>query len=150
MTKKTHEEVVAALEEIEQALTGHGIGLHILEDRVELVTNKEVAASLVESINAEEEQLSKTALETLTIIAYLGPITRADVDVIRGVDSRRMLHLLLRRDLVERRGKKGASHMYAPTTLTLRQLGVKSVKELPNYDEVKSDPKLLNVFGDDN
>jgi segregation and condensation protein B len=85
-----------------------------------------------------EGDLSPSATETLAIISYLGPISRAAINEIRGVDSSYTLHQLLLRELVERfpNPKRANTFLYNISFKFLNHLGVASVKDLPNYEEL--------------
>jgi segregation and condensation protein B len=83
-------------------------------------------------------RLSRAQLETLAILAYRQPVTRPEVDDIRGVDSGPVLKLLLERDLVRILGKKdepGRPMIYGTTTAFLELFGLKSLKDLPTLRE---------------
>ena len=77
---------------------------------------------------------SRAVMETLAIIAYRQPLTRAQVDAIRGVDSSGTLRVLLTRDLVSEAGRRetvGRPILYATTSIFLQQFGLTSLTELP-------------------
>ena len=83
---------------------------------------------------ATATRLSKAALETLAVVAYRQPVSRAQVSEIRGVDSERALHTLERRELVEEVGRapgSGSAVLYGTTPLFLEKLGVAGLDELP-------------------
>jgi segregation and condensation protein B len=83
-------------------------------------------------------RLTRAQVETLAIIAYRQPITRPEVDDIRGVDSGPVLKLLLERDLVRILGKKdepGRPLLYGTTTVFLEFFGLRSLKDLPTLEE---------------
>jgi segregation and condensation protein B len=83
-------------------------------------------------------RLSRAQVETLAILAYRQPVTRPEVDDIRGVDSGPVLKLLLERDLVRILGKKdepGRPMIYGTTTAFLELFGLKSLKDLPTLRE---------------
>ena len=83
-------------------------------------------------------RLSRAQVETLAIVAYRQPITRPEIDDIRGVDSGATLKLLLERDLVRILGKKdepGRPILYGTTTQFLEFFGLKSLKDLPTLRE---------------
>jgi segregation and condensation protein B len=103
LLNKTEEEIKAALIFLRGALNERGITLVQLEDEVTLGTSKE-ASELIESLTKEEltKDLGKAGLETLSIILYQGPISRAEIDYIRGVNSQFILRNLLIRGLIER------------------------------------------------
>lgn len=86
-------------------------------------------------------KLSRAALETLAIVAYKQPIARADIDVLRGVDSDAPIRTLQNRDLIEVAGRAdtvGKPLLYGTTQEFLRYFGLKQVKDLPGADELAS------------
>ena len=81
--------------------------------------------------------LSPSALETLAIVAYKQPVTRADVAAIRGVNSDSVLNSLLEKGLVSIAGRKaGRSLLFSTTDAFLQQFGLKDTSELPSFDEI--------------
>ena len=87
--------------------------------------------------------LSPSALETLAIVAYKQPVTRADVAAIRGVNSDSVLNSLLEKGLVRIAGRKaGRSLLFSTTDEFLQQFGLKDASELPSLDEID---ELLNT-----
>ena len=81
--------------------------------------------------------LSPSALETLAIVAYKQPITRADVAALRGVNSDSVLNSLLEKGLVRIAGRKaGRSLLFSTTDEFLQQFGLKDASELPSLDEI--------------
>ncbi len=86
-----------------------------------------------------KEKLSKPALETLAIIAYKQPVTRADVEVIRGVNSDGVVAHLLEKELIKLGGRKevpGRPFLYETTKQFLEYFGLKSLEVLPNLEEL--------------
>ena len=87
--------------------------------------------------------LSPSALETLAIVAYKQPVTRADVAALRGVNSDSVLNSLLEKGLVRIAGRKaGRSLLFSTTDEFLQQFGLKDASELPSLDEID---ELLNT-----
>lgn len=87
-----------------------------------------------------EIKLSSPAMETLTIIAYRQPITRAEVEAIRGVQSTEMLKHLLERSLIRIAGQEetlGRPYLYETTKLFLELFGLQNLKDLPFADELR-------------
>ena len=81
--------------------------------------------------------LSPSALETLAIVAYKQPVTRADVAAIRGVNSDSVLNSLLEKGLVRIAGRKaGRSLLFSTTDEFLQQFGLKDASDLPSLDEI--------------
>ncbi len=89
---------------------------------------------------SKSKGLSNSALEVLAIIAYKQPITKLDIEQIRGVNSEGPLQSLIERDLVEVKGKLekiGRPQIYGTTDVFLRSFGFKSLGDLPKIDEFK-------------
>ncbi len=122
------------------ALTGRGLTLIEEGEAVMLGTNKE-ATALIEKIRKEElsRDLGKAGLETLTIVLYQGPLSRADIDYIRGVNSSFILRALLIRGLVERVANPTDSRgfLYQPSFDLLAHLGVSRREDLPEFASVR-------------
>lgn len=94
-----------------------------------------------------ENRLSRAALETLSIVAYSQPVTRAEVEAIRGVSADGMIRFLLDRELVKEVGKKeapGRPVQYGTTKEFLKYFRLGSIAELPRLDELERDR-----FGED-
>lgn len=132
------DEVKKALGELQNFYTDRGIVLVDDGESVVFGTHKE-ASSFIEQLQKEElsRELGRAGLETLSIILYKGPVSRREVDYIRGVNSGFIIRNLLIRGLVERtEGEAGErSFSYKPTLELLRHLGVKNREELPEYGE---------------
>jgi segregation and condensation protein B len=107
-----------------------------------LGTSKELSP-LIEKLTKDEltRDLGKAGLETLSIVLYQGPLARADIDYIRGVNSQFILRALLIRGLVERidNPKDARSYLYKPTLDLLSHLGVSKIADLPEYEQVRKD-----------
>ncbi len=140
--KITEEQVKTALAELEKSLQGRGLTLVQTDTEVMLGTANELSP-LIEQLTKEElsRDLGKAGLETLSIILYQGPISRADIDYIRGVNSQFILRNLLIRGLAERidNPKDARSYLYKTTLDLLAHLGVSKIEELPEYEKVRAD-----------
>ena len=136
------EEIDAAIETLSENLKGRGVTLVLKDDEVMLRTSPETSA-IIEKITKDDlsKDLGKSSLETLSIILYNNPISRRDIEYIRGVKSSFILRSLLMRGLVERvpDPKDSRSHLYRPTFDTLGFLGLSQVADLPEYDKTKSE-----------
>lgn len=134
--------ITSGLDELEQSLKGRGLSLVRDEEEVMLGTAKELS-SLIEQLTKDElsRDLGKAGVETLSIVLYQGPISRADIDYIRGVNSQFILRNLLIRGLVERvdNPKDARSFLYKPTLALLSHLGVTKIADLPEYEQVRAD-----------
>ena len=112
-----------------------GIRISYLGDAFKLTTkkeHKEYYQRLIET--PESNTLSPAALETLAIIAYNQPITRAEIDEMRGVNNVHMIRKLLAKDLIKEVGKStmpGRPNLYGTTSEFLDYFGLSSIKELP-------------------
>jgi segregation and condensation protein B len=144
------ETLEGALRELKERLSGQGLCLLELENEVELGTAPE-ASSLIEQIAKEElsRELGKAALETLTLIIYQGPISRPEIDQVRGVNSSFILRNLMVRGLVERvtDGKDSRRFLYKPTMDLLQYLGVEKIENIPEYTNVQQE---INNFLENN
>jgi segregation and condensation protein B len=142
------EEIRVALDELGKNLEGRGICLVQSDDEIMLGTSRE-ASEIIEAITREElsRDLGKAGLETLTIILYKHPVSKREIDYIRGVNSGFIIRNLLIRGLVERTGSKEGerSYFYKPTLELLSFMGLKETRELPEYENVLSE---LNEFED--
>ncbi len=100
-----------------------------------------VAAALVERVRKEEysRDIGRAGLEALAAVLYRGPLTRAEIDFIRGVNSSQTLRTLTLRGLLRRvpNPRDERSYLYEPTTELLAQLGVASTSALPEYGAVR-------------
>jgi segregation and condensation protein B len=130
------------LEEALQELREMGGGIALVDDggEVELRTTPE-AAELVERVRKEEyaRDLGRAGAEALAAILYRGPLTRSEIDFIRGVNSSQTLRTLTMRGLVRKipNPKDERSFLYEPTTELLAHLGVSRAQELPEYAHVR-------------
>ena len=128
-----------------------GITLKLLGNKYKLVTkaqNKEYIKKLTEEVS---NTLSKSALETLAIIAYNPKITRAEIEAIRGVNSDGTIYKLLEFNLIENVGKAdlpGRPTMYATTPNFLKMFGMSSLEELPELPKYKLDENQQLVIDD--
>lgn len=134
------DEAARALAVLEEQLAGVGLVLQRLdEDQVQLITAPRFAPVVQRFLGLERTvRLSQAALETLAIIAYRQPVTRADLDAVRGVDSSGVLQTLIARGLVEPVGRLatvGNPIQYGTTPEFLRFFGLASLNDLPPVTE---------------
>lgn len=128
--------------EYEKTLSGAERGLILVRigDRVQLSTKPELNHALADFVKSElSEELSPASLEVLSLIAYLGPVSRSKLEYIRGVNSSFILRSLLIRGLIDRHldPANSLAYLYSPTFELLEHLGVKSLEELPEYQKFK-------------
>lgn len=118
-----------------------GISLVEVADGIQLVTNKKYynyVSKFVE--NNKKENLSASALEVLSIIAYNSKITKSEIESIRGTNSDSQVSKLIEYGLVEEVGRlkvPGRPAIFSVTNEFLRSMGIKSVSELPDYEKMK-------------
>ena len=127
----------ARLGDLEVSLRTRGIRLLIDGDRVELATAPEGGAMVARYIGADAVRLSPASLETLAIVAYRQPVTRAAIDRIRGVDSDYTIRTLLHRRLIVELGRSdapGRPFLYGTGFEFLERFGLTSLEELPMLD----------------
>ncbi|MCS6918830.1 MAG: SMC-Scp complex subunit ScpB [Fimbriimonadales bacterium] len=134
-TGESAEAIEAALQALQTELAAHGaIQLVRLAGGYQLATKPEYAFYIARLLNPAQKRLSKAALETLAIIAYEQPITQAQIDALRGVDSSHTVRQLLARGLVQELGHKdapGKPILYGVTPNFLHYFGLSSLEELP-------------------
>lgn len=126
--------VDARLGDLEVALRDRGIRLLIDGDRVELATAPEAGALVARYVGADAVRLSPASLETLAIVAYRQPVTKAAIERIRGVDSDYTIRTLLHRRLVVELGRSdapGRPFLYGTGFEFLERFGLTSLEELP-------------------
>lgn len=124
--------------EIEARKDKSGLVIRRLEDKIQLATRTEYGGLLRDMFGEKNEKALSTAmLETLSIIAYKQPVTRGDIEEIRGVNTSYTLNLLVERALVEEAGRKdtlGRPILYRTSEAFLRQFGIASLEELPEIE----------------
>ncbi len=142
----SEDEIANGLNELEANLATRGVRLLRKGDEVLLGTAPDASAQIEALIKDElAKDLGKAGLETLSIVLYRGPISRADIDYIRGVNSTFVLRNLLIRGLVERvaHPTDQRAYLYQATFELLGYLGVTRIEELPEYTEVNSEINAL-------
>lgn len=130
-------EIKKELDEMLPFYENRGFILIMSEDKASLLT-AEISNNIIENISnsKEEKELSKQALETLSIIIYKGMIAKAEIDYIRGVNSVFILRNLLIRGLIEKNlnKKDRRSPLYSVTHDAMSFLGISKKSELPQFD----------------
>jgi len=127
--------VHALLWELQQDYAGRGIQIQTLAGGYQLCTRPELALYVQRFLRLDHrEPLSQAALETLAIVAYRQPITRAEIEAVRGVRSDHILERLLERHLIRDVGRKqalGRPILYGTTEGFLRYFGLRDLGDLP-------------------
>jgi segregation and condensation protein B len=144
LKKVKESELTAALEQLaqEHEAAGRSYRLVCVAEAWQFVTQPEYAPWLkaLVGVKARPPRLSQPALETLAIIAYRQPITRAEVEQIRGVSVDGVMQTIMERGLVEVTGRAevvGRPPTYGTTALFLEYFGLRSLAELPAADELR-------------
>ncbi|MDD5252134.1 MAG: SMC-Scp complex subunit ScpB [Patescibacteria group bacterium] len=145
------EEVLQALDEIAERFNREGSGVRLLRngEEVQLATAPDAAKTVQDFLKDETTgEMTKPSLEALTIIAYRGPVAKAELEQIRGVNCSLILRNLMLRGLVETTGGEAGDPRtsYRVTMDFLRFLGVSSVEELPDYEKLHSHENVTRVL----
>ena len=144
--KEVEENLIALSEQYRQS--GGGLRLALNNNSAQMVSAPE-NADLVKQYLKEDlsGELTEPSLETLTIIAYRQPITKAELEQIRGVNCSLILRNLLIRGLVEAEySKERAITVYAVTLDFLKFLGISSTAELPDFEKLNSNEDLQKIL----
>lgn len=149
-------ECASLVAEMKKTLENDGRGLQLVgggaagkdqgETKVQLATKPEFNTILENFVREElSEDLTPASLEALSIIAYLGPISRARIEYLRGVNSLVILRSLMIRGLIERvpDPERASGYLYQPTFDLMKQLGLQGKEDLPEFARFQD---LLKVF----
>ncbi len=138
------EDILAAAKELadEYSFNRRGVRILKLDNKLQMCSSPEYAGIISKALEQRKPpMLSQPALETLAVIAYFQPVTRAYIDQVRGVDSSYTVGVLLDRGLIERCGKldvPGRPSLLRTTDVFLRTMGVSSLEELPELPDISS------------
>lgn len=136
-----------ALAEVADKLADTGLALVMTDQSAELATSPGVADFLAAFLALETQGLTRAAAETLALVAYCGPLTRYEVDSLRGVDSRRTLRGLTHAGLLWRRPGQGRAAAYSVSEEFLRGAGVTRREDLPNFAELSAHQGVARLLG---
>ncbi|MFH0780054.1 MAG: SMC-Scp complex subunit ScpB [Parcubacteria group bacterium] len=143
------EEATQILEELKAKYNFQESGVQIIQtgDEYQMVTNPDAGALVKKFINEDMTgELTPASLEALTVIAYRGPISKAELEQIRGVNCSLILRNLLIRGLIKMdEDKTKMNFFYSATVDFLKYLGINSVNELPDYQTLHQ-TETLNQF----
>jgi len=146
-TKESIENITLAISALEKRLeTTSGLRIARLGEgeklEICLVTAPEGKSLITQLVEHElQTDIGKAGIETLTIVAYMGPISRADIEYVRGVQSQFILRNLLVRDLIEKSDdpKDERRSLYSATFDLLAHLGITKIEDLPDFDKVRTE-----------
>ena len=140
---RTPHAVADAVTALAEQLRARGLMVQHHGDEFQLVTRPEVAWAVQRALQPEKPtRLSRPALETLAIVAYRQPVTRASIEAVRGVSCEAVLDSLERRGLVvevERQDTPGRPRLFGTTLRFLQIVGLESIDALPALDDLDGD-----------
>jgi segregation and condensation protein B len=125
-----------------------GIVIVLQDGNVQMTTAPETAEQVAAFLKTEQTgELTRPALETLTIIAYRGPVSKSEIELIRGVNCSLILRNLMIRGLVEEAGEtETGSPIYQVTIDFLKFLGITDIAQLPDYQELNENVHLKELL----
>ena len=129
-----------------------GINVITYKNKVQLCSNPEIVENISEILNPiRERSLTKAAMETVAIVAYKQPVTRIDIENIRGVNCDYAIQLLQANNLIEVVGRKdtvGKPVLFGTTDNFLKRFELNSIEELPNYNELLDRIRVIHSDGE--
>ena len=138
------DDILAAAKELSDEYSFGMRGMRILRlgDKLQMCSSPEYASLISKALEQRKPpMLSQPALETLAVVAYFQPVTRAYIDQVRGVDSSYTVGVLIDRGLIERCGRldvPGRPSLLRTTDVFLRTMGVSRLEELPELPDISS------------
>lgn len=139
------DKIIVAVKELKEDFQSRGLRLIEKDNRLQIITAPE-AGKYVEKLVAGhlKEELSDAALETLSAISYLGPISKAETEELRGVNCAFSLRNLLIRGLIEKvENHSGKASLYKTSFDFMKKLGIQEEKDLPEYEKYREEIKAL-------
>jgi segregation and condensation protein B len=139
LSKKECQQEVKKLEKFYQE-NNSGLALIHKKDKIQLASGKEHAEIISNFLNKQlSEKLSRAALEILAVIAYRGPISRSEIEFVRGVNCSYTLRNLAMRGLIEKKEnpENTRSFLYEVSFDFMKHLGITKIEELPDYKTLK-------------
>lgn len=147
-------EINKCLDSLKEKYNNEDSGVNIIQykNKIQFCSNPKIADNIAEILNPiRERSLTKSALETVAIIAYKQPITRAEIENIRGVNCDYPVQLLQSNNLIEVVGRKdsvGKPLLYGTTDEFLKRFQLESLEALPNYKELLDRIRVIHSEGD--
>lgn len=144
-------DILEAAEKLSEMYESNNRGIRIVHigDKLQMVSNPDFASDIIKVLeHRKPPRLSAPALETLSIVAYYQPVTRAYVDQIRGVDSSYTVSVLMDKGLIDKQGYlnvPGRPALYGTTDLFLRTMGITNLDELPELPDVSTSEGVLKL-----
>lgn len=147
----TVDDVEEAIEKLKQELEDSASGIQIItfNKKAQLCSNPDYAEQVAEVLNPiKEKALTKAVMETAAIIAYKQPITRLEIEQVRGVNSDYAINNLIENKLIEVVGRKdaiGKPLVFGTTDEFLKRFSLNSLADLPDYDELLERIKVIKT-----
>ena len=144
-------DIIEASEKLSEMYETGNRGIRIVRigDKLQMVSNPDFASDIIKVLeHRKPPRLSAPALETLSIVAYYQPVTRAYIDQIRGVDSSYTVSVLMDKGLIDKQGYlnvPGRPALYGTTDLFLRTMGITNLDELPELPDVSTSEGVLKL-----
>ncbi len=134
------EHIISSMDELYKR-EKRGVQLFITAETIQLVSNKDYSCYVEELVQpVQARSFSQSMLETLSVIAYRQPVTRADIEAVRGVRCEYAVSQLIKLGMVRELGRKnviGRPMLLGTTDAFLRHFGIRSLNELPKLDKVE-------------
>jgi len=150
LVKSENESVKSILYQLSKQYKEDGRGFQIIKvgQSYQMASSPDNGKIIKEFLKDEQSgELTKPSLETLTIVAYRGPISKAELDTIRGVNCSLILRNLMIKGLVETREDKAKMQtLYSITFDFMRHLGVTDLQELPDYEKLNQNANLEKLL----
>lgn len=150
LLKADKKEVVKAADELLENYQDNQAGVRIIKNgsKYQMVSAPENAAAVKEFIKDETAgELSRPSLEALTIIAYRGPVSKINLDRIRGVNCALIIRNLLLRGLIEGRFDRKKNETYYSAAFDfIRFLGLSRLEDLPDYEKLREDDTIDRIL----
>ena len=148
--KLSKEEFFEHIEDVKKRYNKKDSGIHLLEHdgKLQFVTNPEASSDAEAFLKKQASgPLTRASLETLTVIAYRGPITRPEIEQIRGINCGIILrNLLIRGYIDEKQNKEKLQPVYSVSMKFIQKLGLKSIEDLPEYENFKNDVEINELL----
>ncbi len=150
LTELSEDVVRETVSKLQEAYKQRGGGIVIVQQdgAVQMTTAPETAEQVAAFLKTDQAgELTRPALETLTIIAYRGPVSKSEIELIRGVNCSLILRNLMIRGLVEEAGEtETGSPIYQVTIDFLKFLGITDIAQLPDYQELNENVHLKELL----
>lgn len=146
LLKVDKKEIIKSADELLADYKNNNAGVQIIKDgqKYQMASSPENSKIIQDFIKDEiDGELSRPSLEALTIIAYRGPVSKIDLDRIRGVNCSLILRNLLLRGLIEEKFDKKKNESYYKISFDfIRFLGLNDIKDLPDYERLSKDDTI--------